>query len=310
MARTYSGLDVHGDLGGLFPYESRFVDVGDGVRQAVVDEGPRDARLTFVLLHGNPTWGFLWRRFIADLSKEHRVVVPDHVGFGRSDKPRDPAYYTIERHVQNLTTTLDALGVRNAVPAMQDWGGPIGLGWATRHPERVAGVVVLNTWAFVKGEGSFDLPWLFRLLVLGKGGWRRSTRSNIFTELFLARGRGKEKLPPAIVDAYRAPHPTPDDRVGVGRFPQLIPEASKRDHPEWRTMEAIEDGLARLRDKPALLCWAMKDVAFRKPQLERWRRTFAQVDGPHLLPEAGHYLQEDEPEAIVRLMRAWAAKVA
>jgi haloalkane dehalogenase len=303
MAKAYRGLDVQGDLGGQFPWKSRMVDVGDGVMQAVVDEGPKDAPITFVCCHGNPTWGFLYRRFVRELSPRHRVVAVDDVGFGRSDKPRDPSYYTLERHIQNLSKTLDALGVQNAVPVVQDWGGPIGLGWATRHPERVKGVVVLNTWAFVKGEGSFDLPWLFKRLVLGKGGWKRSVNSNIFTELFLVRGT---KLSREVADAYRAAHPTPEDRVGIARFPQLIPERSRPEHESYATMAAIEDGLAKLADKPALLVWAMKDRAFGKPQLLRWQSTFRSLDGPHRLPNASHYLQEDGADELLAHVKRWS----
>src|SRR5215468_1358772 len=125
------------DFGGEFPWKSHLFDVGDGVRQALVDEGPKDAPLTFLCVHGNPTWGFLYRRFIRELSREHRVIVPDHVGFGRSDKPRELSYYSLERHIENLGRTLDRADARNVVLVVQDWGGPIAMGWATRHPERV-----------------------------------------------------------------------------------------------------------------------------------------------------------------------------
>jgi haloalkane dehalogenase len=242
------------------------------------------------------------------LSDEHRVVAVDDVGFGRSDKPRDPAYYTLERHVANLEATLAKLDVQNAVLVVQDWGGPIGMGWATRHPDRVKGVVVMNTWAFVRGEGSFDLPWLFRFLVLGKGGWKRATKGNVFTELFLVKG-GARKLDEATADAYRAPHPTPEDRVGIGRFPQLIPEKSNPGHESFATLARIEDDLAKLAGKPALIVWALKDRAFRKPQLERWKKVFPRHEGPHLLADAGHYLQEDAPERILPHVKAWAAKL-
>jgi haloalkane dehalogenase len=218
MPRTYAGLNVESDFQGQFPWRSRRIDVGGGVHQTVVDEGPRTAPVTFVLLHGNPTWGFLYRKFVAPLARDYRVVIPDHVGFGRSDKPRDPAYYTLERHIANLTITLEQLNVARAVLVMQDWGGPIGMGWATRHADRVAGFVVLNTWAFVE-QPPLKLPWLFKFLVLGKGGWKRATQNNFFTEMFLIRG---SRLDAATAAAYRAAHPTPDDRIGIARFPQLI----------------------------------------------------------------------------------------
>ena len=302
--RVYPGLDVWSDFGGRFPWKSRLIDVDQGVRQAVVDEGPRDAPLTFLLLHGNPTWGYLYREFIRRLSPRYRVIVPDHVGFGRSDKPRDPRWYTLERHIDNLGRVLRELQPSRVVPVMQDWGGPIGMGWATKQADRVAGVVVLNTWAFVR-QPRLKLPWLFKFLVLGRGGWKRSVQKNLFVELFLAKG-GPRPLSDEELEPYRAPFPTPDDRVGIGRFPQLIPETKDPFHESYATMAFIEDHLSRLRQKPALISWALKDRAFRKPQLERWQHLFARVDGPHLLEGAGHFLQEDAPGAILDQIERWA----
>ena len=303
--RIYQGLDVQSDFGGRFPWKSRLVEVDHGVRQAVVDEGPRDARLTFLLLHGNPTWSFLYREFIRRLSPQSRVIAPDHVGFGRSDKPRDPRWYTLDRHIGNLGKVLSELKVERVVPVMQDWGGPIGMGWATRNPESVAGLVVLNTWAFVR-EPAMKLPLLFKLLVLGKGGWKRSVQKNIFVEWLLARG-GPRRLTEEELQPYRAPFPTADDRVGIARFPQLIPETKHQLHESWATMAHIEDGLARLREKPALICWARKDRAFGGKVLRRWQQAFSRVDGPHLIADAGHFLQEDAPGPILDHIERWAA---
>lgn len=306
MAKVYAGLSVDSNFGGEFPWTSRFIVHPNGVRQAYLDEGPPNAPATFLMLHGNPTWGFLYRRFIAELSKTYRVVVPDHVGFGRSDKPRDPKYYSLERHVANLERLAAEAKLERVVPMMHDWGGPIGMGYATRHPDRIAGLVVLNTWAFVR-DPPMELPWFFRFLVLGKGGWRRATKRNIFTELFLAKG-GKRKLDPKELEAYRAPHPTPEDRVGVARFPQMIPQTRDRSHPDWNTMGAIEDALPSIAAKPALLIWSLGDLAFRKPHLERWKGALRDLDGPHKLKGARHYLQEDAPERILPLVSDWAAR--
>src|SRR5215469_10603492 len=124
--RTYAGLDVHSDFDGRFPWSSLFVEHG-GIRQAYVDEGPRTSEVTFVCLHGNPSWSFLYRDFIQHLSASWRVVAVDHVGFGRSDKPREPGYYSIRQHVDNLTELLTRAGVNNAIPVLHDWGGPIGM---------------------------------------------------------------------------------------------------------------------------------------------------------------------------------------
>jgi len=134
------------------------------------------------------------------------VIVPDHVGFGRSDKPRDPRWYTLERHIDNLGRVL-----RELQPS--GWsrdtglGRSIGMGWATKQADRVAGVVVLNTWAFVR-QPRLKLPWLFKFLVLGRGGWKRSVQKNLFVELFLAKG-GPRPLSEEELEPYRAPFPPP-----------------------------------------------------------------------------------------------------
>lgn len=302
--RIYEGLDVQSDFGGRFPWKSRLVEVEHGVRMAAVDEGPREAKLTFLLLHGNPTWGYLYREFIRALSLEHRVIAPDHVGFGRSDKPRDAGFYTLERHIANLGLLLQALAPGPVVPVVQDWGGPIGMGWATRNADKVCGVVVLNSWAFVR-RPPLRLPLVFRLLLLGRGGWKRIVQNNFFVEQVLARAAAR-RLAGGELAPYRAPFPAPGDRVGVARFPQLIPETANQAHESWAAMAAIEDGLRLLRDKPALICWADKDPAFRAPTLARWQEVFARVDGPHHLPRAGHYLQEDEPQALLAHLTRWA----
>lgn len=310
MARTYPDLDVRSDLGGQFPWESRFVELDDGVRMAYLDEGPRDARVTFLLLHGNPTWGFLYRRFVERLATRYRVLVPDHVGFGRSDKPEDRAYYTLARHVENLTRLMDEADASSVVPVIQDWGGPIGMGWAVRHPDQVAGVVVLNTWAFVR-KPEMKLPLMFKFLLHGRGGWRRIVKKNFFTEWIVIRLLTSKKLGDAEKGAYRAAHPRPEDRVGVAMFPRMIPETDEPDHAEWATMAGIEDALDEgvLRDTPALIVWAMKDPAFRKAHLDRWEGLFRSVDGPHRLPDANHYLQEDAPDAILDRVEPWAARL-
>ena len=201
---------------------------------------------------------------------------------------------------------LDAL--QNVVPVMQDWGGPIGSGWAVRNPERVAGFVILNTWAFVK-EPRIRLPWIYRFLFMGRGGRRRALKRNFPVEAFLLK-RGVSSAPSEDVKrAYRAPFPTPAQRVGMAQIPRMIPQTHDTKHPDWATMAAVEDGLADLAHRPALICWAKKDVVFRKPFLDRWVGLFANVDGPHMLPEARHFLQEEAPDAIIDRMEAWTAKL-
>ena len=148
-------------FGGLWLFEPRWFETTDG-RMHYVDEGPRDGR-PVVLVHGNPTWGFLYRNFIGPLTEAgHRAIAPDHLGFGRSDKPSDPELYRIPRHVARLEALLESLDLRDAVVVPQDWGGPIGLSWAVAHPERVSGLFILNTYAHGP-RGKIKLPLPLRL---------------------------------------------------------------------------------------------------------------------------------------------------
>ncbi len=297
--RIYTGLDVTSDFGGRFPRTSQFVDHG-GVRQAYVDEGPRDAAVTLLCLHGNPTWGFLYRAFIRRLSTRQRVIAVDHVGFGRSDKPRDPAYYSIARHVENLEQLLAETRATNVIPIIHDWGGPIGMGWATRHPETVAGVVVLNTTAFVKDPVP-NLPRLFKVLA---GGWRRAVDNNFFVEWFVGRHGTVRKMTKDDLDPYRAPFPTPADRMGMARMPNIW-EGGNPGYETYAGAVATEEGLPHLRDKPALICWASRDRAFKQRHLARWQRVFTSIDGPHRLPSAAHFLQEDAAPEILDHVERW-----
>ncbi len=300
-ARVYTGLDPNSDFGGLFPWKSRKTTVDGKNKMAFIDEGPENAPLTFLLVHGNPTWGFLYREFIQRLSKTYRVVVPDMIGFGRSDKPREPTYYTLNQHIENLTQLASGLDLKNVVLVVQDWGGPVGLAYASKNAQNIAGIVILNTWAFVSEKGGVRLPWFFKRLLLGKGGWRRATKKNMFVELMLVKG---QKLGDQEANAYRAPFPTPADRVGIARFPQLIPEVGKPDHEAYATMETIEEDLGRLALKPALIVWPMKDVAFRKPQLLRWQEVFPN-HVLHRLEGARHYAQESHSTEILDQIEPW-----
>jgi pimeloyl-ACP methyl ester carboxylesterase len=131
---------------GTWPFDPQWFDSHDG-RMHYVDVGPKDGR-PVVMVHGNPTWGYLYRNFIPALAEAgHRAIVPDHLGFGRSDKPPDPELYRVPRHAERLDALLESLDLRGATVVPQDWGGPVGLYWATRHPERVDGLFILNTYA-------------------------------------------------------------------------------------------------------------------------------------------------------------------
>lgn len=285
-------------FGGRWPYQPRWFDTPDG-RLHYVDEGPRDAPAV-VLLHGNPTWGFLYRNFIGPLvDAGHRTVVPDHLGFGRSDKPADPARYGVAAHARRMSALLDSLDLREVTLVPQDWGGPIGLPWAVANPDRVGRLFILNTAAHVpRGEWKVPLPLqLFRAPGVGEVTVKGLA---LFHRVFLFKAGvvHPDRLTPEVRRAYLAPHPTWSSRTGVLAFPRAIPTGPGGAWGEFAG--ALEAGMERaLRDRPVRIVWGMRDPGFRPDTIDRmWLQTF-----PHAsvlrIDDAGHYLQEDAHERIV-----------
>jgi pimeloyl-ACP methyl ester carboxylesterase len=285
-------------FGGEWPYEPRWFETQDG-RMHYVDEGPPDAP-PVVMVHGNPTWGFLYRHFIPPLvDAGFRAIVPDHLGFGRSDKPNRAELYRIERHARRLEKLLQSLDLRNATVVPQDWGGPIGLWWAIRHPDRVARLFILNTFAH-RPRQDVRLPFILRLFRTPVAGEVAVQGLDLFKRGFLFRAglNRRDRLTRGVKRAYRAPHPTWSSRMPILVFPREIPSG-----PEGRVsnfVAVIEEGLRDgFREKPVGIAWAMKDRAFTPEMLEGlWLHTFPQADVLRL-EDAGHYLQEDAHEEIV-----------
>jgi pimeloyl-ACP methyl ester carboxylesterase len=288
---THSGLD--GDFEGTFPFEPRYVQAGD-VRLHYVDEGPADAP-PLLFVHGNPTWSYLWRRPVAELSaKGRRCVAFDHMGFGRSDKPPLLARYTLQAHVDNMLALIDELDLRDVVLVAHDWGGPVGLGAMLERRDRLRGLVLLNTWAWELP--SFVPPFVreFRTEGLGEilalGG-------NLFVES-IPGGMANRDTDPVMMDAYRAPHPNYWSRIGMLAFQRDIP-LTERDRSA-RLMRLIHERLLEL-DLPVTLVWGMRDPVFQPVFLDQWREIF-----PHArvveLYDAAHFVPEDRPDALIEVL--------
>lgn len=221
--------------------------------------------------------------------------MPDHLGFGRSDKPADPELYRIRRHVERLKTLLESLDLRDAVIVVQDWGGPIGLSWAVAHPERLSGLFILNTFAGPRQNLPvplllFRTPGVGEVLVKGLDMFVRGF-------LFHAGVVHRERLTPDVRRAYLAPHPTWSSRTGALVFPREIPAGDTG--PVAELISEMRHGIEQhFRSKPAQIMWAMRDPAFTPVVLEEWRQTLP--DAPVTqLDDASHYLQEDAHERIV-----------
>ena len=286
---------------GTWPYEPRWFETDDG-RMHYVDEGPRDGR-PVVMVHGNVTWGYLFRHLIPPLvDAGHRAIVPDLLGFGRSDKPAQDELYTVERQIERLDALLESLDLGNAVVVANDWGGPVGFAWAVRHPERVSGLVVTNTFVH-RPPRKIKHPLPLRLVRNPVSGYILVQRVDILKRAVLFKSDivHRELLTPTFKAAYRAPHPTPKSRTAMAVFPREVPKGPDGRVPEL--LGEISGGLAEhFRDRPVLIFWGTQDTILKESMVEEdWLRTFPDAKVV-LLKESGHYPTEDEPEKIVPVL--------
>lgn len=288
---------LDGDFEGTFPFKARYLRAAN-VRLHYVDEGARDAQ-PLLFLHGNPTWSYLWRRQIADLSEQgHRCVAFDHMGFGRSDKPPHMAVYSLRAHVDNTLALIDGLDLSDVVLVAPDWGGPIGLGALLERRERLRGLVLMNTWAWELP--SFLPPFLreFRTEGLGEilalGG-------NLFVES-IPGGMARRDIDPVMMEAYRAPFPDYWSRAGMLAFQREIP-LTERDRSA-RLIGSIHERLSEL-DVPVLLLWGLRDPVFQPVFLDQWRELFPAARTVEL-EDAAHFLVEDRPDAVTEAIAGFA----
>jgi pimeloyl-ACP methyl ester carboxylesterase len=288
-------------FGGTWPFEPRWTGA-QGERLHHVDEGPRAGR-PVVMLHGNPAWSYLYRRFIPALvDAGHRAIAVDLLGFGRSDKPHDRAAYEVGAHASRVGALLDALEIHDACLVVHDWGGPIGLPWAVARPDRVGRLMVLNTFA-PRLPGPMGRALTLRALRARGVGEVIATVRDGLTEDFLLRAgvRHRDQLDENAKLAYRAPHPDRASRTAILAFPRQVPLSS--DTPVAALTRATADGLERhFRGRPATICWGMRDILFREPVLDLWRRLLPDADVVRV-GDAGHFIQEDAHErAIAELL--------
>ncbi len=275
-----------------YPFRPSFFSV-DGHALAYLDEGQGPA---VVMLHGNPSWSYLYRNLVSALCDRYRCIVPDHLGCGSSDKPADYPY-RLHNHVDNLERLLDTLAIDRCILVVHDWGGAIGMGWAGRHPERVAGVVVLNTAAFRSKRIPLRIaicrwPILGSLLVRGVNGFARAA-----TFMAVVQPMRSE-----IARGFLAPYDSWRNRIAVHRFVEDIPMDGR--HPSWETLAAIEASLVRLRPCPMLVCWGGQDFCFNDSFYNEWQFRFPEAE-VHYFPEAGHYVLEDAFTDILPLVKGF-----
>lgn len=275
----------------LFGFESRFRDVA-GAAVHYVDEGPRDGPI-LLMLHGNPTWSFLYRHLIEGLSVRFRCIALDYPGFGLSSAP--PGYgFTAAEHADVVEAFVADLDLTGVTPVVQDWGGPIGFTVAVRHPDRFRAFVVGNTWAWPRFDGTTKA---FSRIMGGPVGRYLCERHNSFVRRLVPAGHRAATPSPEEMAHWEGPFPDEASRVPTHVFPREILAARPLLHD-------TASRLGELRDRPALLVWADGDFAFGEADLTRWQETFP-TSSTVRLAGAGHYLQDDDPAGVLRAIDAW-----
>lgn len=285
-------------FGGNWPFAPKWFDSEDG-RMHYIDEGPRDGR-PIVMVHGNPTWGYLYRRFISAVAEQgYRAIVMDHLGFGRSEKPDRESLYDIERHGRRCEALLESLSLQDATLLVQDWGGPIGLTWAARHPERVRSLAILNTFCHRPNE-EVALPIPLRLFRTAGIGELMVKGLNAFVKIFLFKAGlvDPKRLTSMDKAAYLAPHPTWSSRTPILVFPREIPDGPIGRVSDY-TASINKQLVPAFKNKRVLIAWPMKDIAFTPDMLEDyWLSDFPNAE-LLCVEEAGHYIQEDAHEIVI-----------
>lgn len=272
----------------LYPFESHFYTLPAGHRLHYLDEGAGDP---VVMVHGNPTWSFYYRALIQRLRGSYRTIAPDHIGCGLSDTPGDEDYsYDLAQRAADLESLLEHLELRaNITLVVHDWGGMIGMVYATRHPERVRRLVVLNTAAFHLPQSKrFPLLlWMVRNTPVGPFLVRGL---NMFCRLAARMCVTRKRLPRKVRAAYLKPYGSWRERIAILRFVQDIP--LKPGDPSYALISQVQDGLAALRGLPLLIGWGLRDFVFDHHFLAEWQRRFPEAE-VHAFADCGHYILED-----------------
>ncbi|MFH1152309.1 MAG: alpha/beta fold hydrolase [Pseudomonadota bacterium] len=281
----------------LYPFENHFATI-NGHKLHYLDQGKGNPVL---MVHGNPTWSFYFRNLVMDLSPDHRVIVPDHIGCGFSDKPPADSYdYTLEQRVADLDTLMGHLDIGQRIDLIvHDWGGMIGLAWALDHPERINRIVVTNTSGFfLPLEKRFPLRlWMIKYLkwfavpaVLGLNLFSRSA-------LFMAPAM---PLTREARCGLTAPYNSWKNRIATLAFVQDIP-LTPQDR-SYNLVARVDQNLNRLDPDQLLILWGEKDFVFDRAFLNQWKQRFPKAQC-HVFPDAGHYLFEDKPRETSRIIQ-------
>ena len=280
----------------LYPFESHFFEQ-NGLRQHYLDEGKG---APVVMVHGNPTWSFYYRNLVTALKGQYRVIAPDHIGCGLSDKPADSGYsYTLKQRVDDLDALLDHLQIKEKITlVLHDWGGMIGMAYASRHPERIARLVILNTAAFHLPAGE-KFPLALKICRETQLGVFLLLGFNAFARCAARIGCKRHPLSQELQEAYCSPYDSWQSRIATLRFVQDIP--LNTGDAGYELISEVQDGLHRFADRPMLICWGEKDFVFDTVFRDEWQRRFPRAE-VHSFADCGHYILEDAKEEVIPLI--------
>lgn len=285
------------DWRSLYPFTSHYLSL-DALRYHYLDEGDGSPLL---MVHGNPTWSFYWRNLITAFRDQYRVVVPDHIGCGLSDKPQDYPYL-LSQHIENLVRLIEHLDLTDITLLVHDWGGAIGLGAALQVPDRVTRIVLFNTGAYPPPFFPIRIR-ICRTPILGQWAVRKL---NLFARAALRMAvNNRDCMTPAVRAGLLAPYDSWENRIAIYRFVADIP--TRQQQPTWQRLADIESGLPTLADRPIMAIWGMKDWCFKPACLDLFLKAFPEAT-VHRLQDAGHYVIEDAHEQIVPLVKSFLSK--
>ena len=263
-----------------YPFIPQKISI-NGHALSYLDEGRGS---TIVMLHGNPTWSFYYRNLVNLLRENYRVIVPDHMGCGFSDKPQDYPYL-LKTHIDNVETLLAELSIDKFSLVVHDWGGAIGMGLAARKPDSIESLVIMNTSAFRSQRiplriNVCRIPIIGDIIIRGLNGFAKGAITMAVTK----------KMKPEIAREYIAPYDSWTNRIALLRFVQDIPLSPK--DKSWETLVEIENSLTQFQHTPMLVLWGGKDFCFNRYFYDEWLQRFPDANS-HFFPEAGHYVLED-----------------
>ncbi len=282
-----------------YPFSPHYAVV-NGQRMHYLDEGEPTAA-PVVMVHGNPSWSYYYRKLVLALSDNYHCIVPDHIGMGLSDKPGAADYrFTLEQRIDDLEALLQELGITdNITLVLHDWGGMIGMGYAARHPERIKRLVILNTGAFHL-PASKPLPWQIRLSRVPVLGALLNQGLNAFSRGAVQHCVTRQPMPAAVGAAYIAPYNNWHNRLAVRKFVEDIPLGKQEQ--AYDVVTAVQDSLAKFSAVPMLICWGMQDFVFDEHFLREWQAYFPEAE-VYRYEDAGHYILEDAAAELIPQIR-------